>query len=59
MEQPAVNQDSWTLPEGQVLFQWPAQIGTESFEDLKDWMELQLRKIARSIKKPDESEKGR
>lgn len=44
-----VRQDTFSLDEGQVVLQWPAQLSEASYEDLKDWLELQLRKIKRSV----------
>ena len=46
---PDVRQDIFSLDEGQVVLQWPAQLSEASYEDLKDWLELQLRKIKRSV----------
>ena len=46
-----MNQDSFTLDEGQVVLQWPAQISEENFEDLKDWLELMTRRIERAARK--------
>lgn len=48
-----VRQDTFSLDEGMVVLQWPAHLSKASFEDLKDWMELQLRKIARSVQSSD------
>jgi hypothetical protein len=48
-----VRQDTFSLDEGLVVLQWPAQLSKTSFEDLKDWMELQLRKISRSVQSAD------
>jgi hypothetical protein len=42
-------QDTFTLDEGLVLLQCPAQLSKDSYEDLKDWLELQLRKIRRRV----------
>ncbi len=42
-------QDVFTLDEGQVVLQWPPNLSPESFQDLKDWLELQLRKIGRAV----------
>lgn len=42
-------QDTFTLDEGQVILRWPSKMSAESFEDFKAWVELQLRKIGRSI----------
>ncbi|SAI72189.1 Uncharacterised protein [Bordetella ansorpii] len=44
-----MRQDTFTLDEGQVMLQWPAQLSEDSYEDLKDWLELQLRKIRRGV----------
>lgn len=44
-----MRQDTFSLDEGLVVLQWPAQLSPESYEDLKDWMGLQLRKIGRSV----------
>ncbi len=48
-----VRQDTFSLDEGLVVLQWPAQLSKTSFEDLRDWMELQLRKISRSVQSSD------
>ena len=42
-------QDVFSLDEGQVILQWPAQLSAESYEDFESWIQLQLRKIKRSI----------
>jgi hypothetical protein len=43
-----VNQDVYTLgSEGKVLLQWPEKISQASYDELSDWIELQLKKIAR------------
>lgn len=44
-----MRQDTFTLDEGQVVLQWPEKLSSESFEDFQSWIELQLRKIKRSI----------
>ena len=42
------NQDVYTLGgEGRVLLQWPEKISQASYDELSDWIELQLKKIAR------------
>lgn len=48
---PAVGarQDVFSLDEGQVILQWPSQLSAESYEDFESWIQLQLRKIKRSI----------
>ncbi len=47
-----IRQDVFTLDEGTAMLQWPATLSSTSYEDFKDWIELQLRKIKRSI--PDQ-----
>ncbi len=42
--------DTFTLDEGAVALQYPVSLSKTSYDDLKDWMELQLRKIERRIK---------
>ncbi len=41
--------DVFALDEGNVVMQWPEKMSAESYEDFKDWVELMLRKIKRSI----------
>ena len=41
--------DVFALPEGEVVFQWPARLSAESFEELSEWSALMLRKIGRSV----------
>lgn len=41
--------DIFSLDEGQVILEWPEKMSSESFEDFQSWLELQLRKIKRSI----------
>jgi hypothetical protein len=48
-------QDTFTLDEGMVVLQYPASLSKSSFEDLEDWVKLQLRKIGRSIKSPSDT----
>ncbi len=47
--QPGNKQDVFSLDEGQVILQWPSKMSHASFEDFKDWIDLQLRKIGRSV----------
>lgn len=42
-------QDTFTLDEGPVILQWPSAMSETSYEDFKDWIDLQMRKIKRSI----------
>jgi hypothetical protein len=55
-ERPGMNQDTFTLDEGQVVFQWPARISPESYADLKDWLDLMARKVKRAVRSEDEAE---
>jgi len=42
------NQDVYTLAgEGRVPLQWPEKISQASYDESSDWIELQLKKIAR------------
>ena len=49
-----MNSDVFTLKEGDVVLQWPTSMSPESYEDLKDWIELMTRKVRRSVQKPEE-----
>jgi hypothetical protein len=49
VRQVGFKQDTFSLNEGQVVLQFPEKMSSDSFEDFKDWIELQLRKIKRSI----------
>ena len=44
-----LRQDTFSLDEGQVMLQFPEKMSSDSFEDFQSWIELQLRKIKRSI----------
>ena len=43
-----VRQDSFSMDEGLAVLRWPEKLSKESFADFKDWLDLQMRKIARS-----------
>jgi hypothetical protein len=47
-----MNQDTFTLDEGQVVLQWPSQISPASYQDLKDWLDLMARRLKRAVKTP-------
>lgn len=49
MHQRGFKQDTYTLgsDEGQVILQWPEKMSQESYDELVDWLDLQMRKIAR------------
>jgi len=44
-----MNQDVFTLEEGNVSIQWPKALSKESYQDLEDWLELIKRKAKRAI----------
>lgn len=44
-------QDVFSLEDGIVVLQWPEKMSAESYEDFESWLQLQLRKIKRSIQK--------
>lgn len=48
-EQPGMQEDVFTLKEGSAVIQWPAQLSEESYEDFETWINLVLRKAARSV----------
>ena len=39
--------EQFSLPEGDVILEWPCPLSRESFEDFADWLKLVQRKIAR------------
>jgi hypothetical protein len=43
-----LNRDVFSLPEGTVTLSWPKGLSKASFEDLKDWLHILERKIART-----------
>ncbi|MFA6312316.1 MAG: hypothetical protein WCV99_11100 [Sterolibacterium sp.] len=42
-------QDVFSLDEGPIVLRWPEKLSAESYEDFESWIQLQLRKIKRSI----------
>ena len=53
---PGMNNEVFTLSEGEVVLQWPNQMSPESYEDFKDWLELITRKAKRMVDKKTEIE---
>jgi hypothetical protein len=53
-----VHEDVFSLSEGRVVIQWPSPLSAESIQDLKDWLKIVERKIARSIAPPEASDEG-
>jgi hypothetical protein len=45
-------QDVFSLPEGEVVLQWPEPLSPESYEDFESWLNLVLRKVKRSVREP-------
>ena len=43
-----MKQDVFSLAEGEVVLSWPTPLSADSIEDLKAWLKLMERKIARS-----------
>jgi hypothetical protein len=43
-----MQEDVFSLTEGRVIIQWPSHLSAESIQDLKDWLKIVERKIARS-----------
>lgn len=52
-EEPSIKEDVFTLAEGDAVLQWPSAISKESYDDLKDWLALILRKIERQAQTED------
>jgi hypothetical protein len=42
-------QATFPVSGGEVVIQWPAQIKEESSEDLKDWLEVMVRRVLRAV----------
>lgn len=51
-----MQEDVFSLSEGRVVIQWPTPLSAESLQDLKDWLKLVERKIARSVKEQSEGQ---
>jgi hypothetical protein len=47
-------QDVFSLPEGEVVLQWPEPLSSESYEDFESWVKLVLRKVKRSVQEPSQ-----
>lgn len=43
-----MKEDVYSLPEGRIVIQWPSALSADSIQDVKDWLKLVERKIARS-----------
>jgi len=42
-------QDTFSLDEGIAILQWPANLSEASYEDFESWIQLQLKKIKRTV----------
>jgi len=51
----SMRQDIFSLTEGTATIQWPTPLSEESIQDLKDWLKLVERKIARSVAEPTDT----
>lgn len=51
-----MQEDVFSLSEGRVVIQWPAPLSAESIQDLKDWLKIVERKIARAAKEQGNAE---
>ena len=47
-----MQEDVFSLTEGKVTFQWPTPLSADSVQDLKDWLKILERKIARAATPP-------
>lgn len=45
-------QDVFSLPEGEIVLEWPEPLSPESYEDFESWLKLVLRKAKRSVREP-------
>jgi len=41
--------DTFSLDQGQAALEWPEGLTSDSYEDFESWIQLQLKKIKRSI----------
>jgi hypothetical protein len=48
-----MKEDVFSLSEGRVVIQWPTPLSADSIQDLKDWLKIVERKIARSVVEAD------
>ena len=53
---PGMNQEIFTLDEGQVVLQLPSKLSKESFQDLEDWLTLIIRKAKRASERQEPTE---
>jgi len=46
---PGMNNEVFTLEEGEVTLQWPANMSPESYEDFKEWLNLIAKKVGHTV----------
>jgi hypothetical protein len=49
-----MKEDVFSLSEGRVVIQWPTPLSADSIQDVKDWLKIVERKIARSVALPEQ-----
>ena len=52
-QKPGLNNEVFTLEEGEVTLQWPANMSPKSYEEFKEWLNLLDKKIKRAVDKTD------
>ena len=50
---PGMNNEIFTLEEGQAALQWPKNLSKDSFEDLEAWLKLIVKKAKRVSEKQE------
>ncbi len=53
-----MKQDVFSLAEGEAILRWPTPLIADSIQDLKDWLKIVERKIARPIATVKETKGG-
>lgn len=41
--------DTFNTEDGLVILQYPAEMSAETYEDLKSWLQLQIKKLSRTV----------
>jgi hypothetical protein len=50
-----MKEDVFSVNEGKLVLQWPTPLSADSIQDVKDWLEIMQRKIARSLANTEET----
>lgn len=53
---PGMNNEIFTLEEGEVVLQWPSKMSKESYEDFKGWLDLIAKKVKRTTEKKESTD---